>query len=58
MKAVFKKLKRFVLKSNEDYVTIHAAYSALFMFMSMFPLLLFLIQVLTTLNVSRDYLIT
>ena len=57
MKKIGKLLRKYIYKADEDYVTIHAAYSALFMFMSIFPLFMFILSILTRLNVSRDYLL-
>lgn len=58
MKKLFQAVKNYIIRANEDYVTIHAAYSTFFMFIALFPFLMFLLNLLTNLNVGREYLIS
>lgn len=48
----------FVFRCSEDYVTVHAAYSALFIFMAFFPTVLFILLILAKINISREYLVS
>lgn len=57
MKKLYRAVKYYIIRANEDYVTIHAAYSTFFIFIALFPFLMFLLNLLTNLNVSREYLI-
>ena len=41
----------------EDYVTIHAAYTTLFIFMSLFPMIMFLLNLMTIINVDQKVLL-
>ena len=57
MKKKLGPFRKYLYKGAEDYVTIHAAYSTLFIFLSIFPLSMFLMASLTFLGIGRDYLI-
>ncbi|MBR0087901.1 MAG: YihY/virulence factor BrkB family protein [Lachnospiraceae bacterium] len=48
--------RKFVYRIVEDYVTIHAAYTTLFLFMSFFPLIMFILNLMTLLGVDLSFL--
>ena len=47
---------KFIFRTVEDYVTIHAAYTTLFLFMSLFPLCMFILNLLSLINVDKAVL--
>ena len=57
MKKFFKTIRNFIFKSSEDYASIHSANSAFYMFTALFPMTMFILNILTMLNVSREFLV-
>ena len=57
MKKITRFGKKFLYRILEDYVTIHAAYTTLFIFMSLFPLLMFLLNLLSIMKVDEKILL-
>ena len=58
MKKVFKVIQKFCYRVTEDYVVIHGAYSTMFLFMSIFPLIMFLLNLLPLFRLDTEYLLS